>query len=428
MDQTGHFGNFSKSDVFQKIGEACSLANITTSKEQLLQKMLSAILDLFEASRGSIFLFHNLTKELILEVSQGIPTRERNKVVRQMGEGITGRVAELKKPFVVENITSDKRFKGYQSRGSYQTSSFICAPLMVKDRLIGVINLSDKKSGLSFTEEDLQILDFLCNQLALNFIRIELYEKFQLSVQEMESLKVKLSQTDEEAKDLRKKVLIQEKLATIGKLAGGIAHEFNNPLDGVMRYTNLCLYVAGEDEMLRSYLMEIKHGLERMANIVKNLLACSRNDLPTKERVELMNVMDHALSMIHVDIINKNIHIVKKISKELPVIPDLGIERALINLMRNAIDAMEINGTLTLDVSSLKDYIVIKISDTGHGIPEEMINEIFEPFFTTKDIDKGCGLGLTIVSEIIKSYNGKINIESKVGKGTTFILEIPLGA
>ncbi|PIW62129.1 MAG: hypothetical protein COW13_02895 [Candidatus Omnitrophica bacterium CG12_big_fil_rev_8_21_14_0_65_50_5] len=423
-----HQTHISKTDIFQKIGEFYSLADNFSTKEQLLQKTLSAVLDIFQANRGSFFLFDDGNKELTLEVSQGLPSRERSKVVKQMGEGIIGRVAELKKPFVVENISSDKRFKGYKSSGQYQTSSFICAPVIIKDRLIGVINISDKQTGSAFTEDDLQILDFFCNQIALNYIRIELYEKFQLNIQEMEHLKARLSQTDEEARNLRKKVLIQEKLATIGKLAGGIAHEFNNPLDGVMRYTNLCLHIAGEDEVLLNYLMEIKHGLQRMANIVKNLLACSRNDSPRGDKLNAADVCERALSMIRGETANKNIKVIKNIPPDLPALDDLGIERALINIMRNAVDAMESGGSLTLEAScEPMKSLVFKISDTGHGIPEHLLQDVFDPFFTTKEIDKGCGLGLTIVDEIIKSYNGKIRIDSKAGKGTTFTLEIPPG-
>lgn len=427
MVDTNQPEHLSKSEIFHKISDFCSLANSLSTKEQLLQQTLIFVVDVFNAFRGSFFLFHDDNKELTLEVSHGLPSRERDKVVKQMGEGIVGRVAELKKPFVVENILSDKRFKNYESRGTYQTSSFICAPLIIKDRLIGVINISDKKSGSAFTEDDLQILDFLCNQIALNYIRLELYEKFELSVQEMENLKIRLSQTDKEANDLRKKILIQEKLATIGKLAGGIAHEFNNPLDGVIRYTNLCLSLAENDEVFRSYLMEIKHGLMRMTNIVKNLLACSRNDLPKGDKVNIADTFNHALSIIHGEIIYKNIKVVKKIQTDIPQLNDLGIERCLINIMRNAIDSMPQNGTLTLEtLNENPNLLVIKISDTGHGIAPDLINEIFEPFFTTKEIDKGCGLGLTIVSEIVKSYSGKIKVESKVNKGSVFTIELPL--
>src|SRR6185295_16574697 len=124
------------------------------------------------------------------------------------------------------------------------------------------------------------LLDFLASQIALNYRRIELYTKFKTIIKEKEHLENRLGKSGKETEELKKRITIQEKLATIGKLAGGIAHEFNNPLDGVMRYTNLCLEHVKDDEVVHGYLLEIKHGLNRMANIVRNLLACSRNEYP----------------------------------------------------------------------------------------------------------------------------------------------------
>src|SRR6185295_15503686 len=115
------------------------------------------------------------------------------------------------------------------------------------------------------------------SQIALNYRRGQLYQKFKKAVRESKSLKNKLGKSSDETKILKNKIVVQEKLATIGKLAGGIAHEFNNPLDGVLRYTNLCIEHTKDDEVVRGYLLEIKQGLNRMVNIVKSLLACSRN-------------------------------------------------------------------------------------------------------------------------------------------------------
>ncbi|MCA9401313.1 MAG: GAF domain-containing sensor histidine kinase [Candidatus Omnitrophica bacterium] len=417
-----------QSDLFHNISDICAAVNAVTCNDELLAVSLQKTLFLFQAARGSIFILDDNGKDLILKISQGMKNQETTNMVKRLGEGIVGRVAETKQPVFVDDISTDTRFGSLKPRGSYQTPSFICAPLLIKDQLIGVINISDKESGLRFTKNEMQLLDFLSSQIALNYRRIQLYEKFKKILKETQTLKDKLGETNQEATQLKKQVHIQEKLATIGKLAGGIAHEFNNPLDGVMRYTNLCLEHTKEDEVVRGYLLEIKHGLHRMANIVKNLLACSRSDFPHSMKVNLHAALEHALSSKSSDITSKNIRVAIDVQPDIPDINDLGLELVITNLIRNAIESMSDSGELNIKAYVEGERLHMVVQDTGCGIPDEKINEIFEPFFTTKDIDKGCGLGLTIVGEVIKSYAGTIDVESEINKGTKFEVAIPINA
>ena len=163
-----------------------------------------------------------------------------------------------------------------------------------------------------------------------------------------------------------------------------------------------------------------------MAKIAKNLLDCSRSEIPRKEKLNFHHVLDHSINSVKTDITVKNIQVTKILEDDIPLILDLGLERVLTNIIRNAVEAMPANGKLTVEVEYLHSNLIIKVSDTGTGIPVDIIDKIFEPFYTTKDMDKGCGLGLTIVSEIIKSYDGRIDVESIVGKGTTFTITIPM--
>ena len=419
---------FTRSGIFQRIGEICATVNSVASAKQLLETSLKKTMQLFDASRGSIFILADNKRDLILKIAEGMEIREEESLVKRIGEGVVGRVAISKKPIFVNDISQDDRFLNYKARSSYRTPSFICAPLLIKDNLIGVISISDKESGKHFSANELQLLDFLSSQIALNYRRIELYEEFQSSEKEKASLKSKLGESHKEARNLKKQIVLHEKLATIGKLTGGIAHEFNNPLDGVMRYTNLCLDHVKDDEVVRGYLLEIKNGLHRMANIVKSLLACSRNgsDSPSMVKINLNNCVEQTLSQLRTELLEKNISIKKDLSRKKLELTDLGIERILHNLIRNAIDAVEPQGQIIIRSMVMDNHVVIEIGDNGSGIPEDKIQEIFEPFYTTKDIDKGCGLGLTIVTEIVKSYDGQINVESRTGQGTTFSVILPL--
>lgn len=414
--------------LLQKIGDICATVNSCSGTKELLDVSLTKIIDLYGATRGSVFILMDDTDELALQSSVGMKLNETETIVKQMDEGIMGRVAQLKEPMYVDDIAKDHRFNDISvvADGNYSTPSFICAPLMVKDQLIGVINIADKGTGNRFNQNDLQLLDFLTTQLALNYRRIKLYQKFKRIVKEKNTLKDKLGQTDQEKNKLKKQIVVHEKLATIGKLAGGIAHEFNNPLDGVMRYTNLCLDHIQEDEVVRGYLLEIKHGLDRMANIVRSLLACSRDQNPSQKFVDIKQAFEHALSVKISEILRKNIVVQRDISPDLKPFRDLGLERIFTNLINNAVDAIENDGLIDFKAYANDDEVYISLADNGRGIDEESVERIFEPFFTTKDIDKGCGLGLTIVGEIIKAYEGTIDVESKEGRGTTFTIKLPL--
>ncbi len=420
--------DLSQKELFKKIGDICAVVNTVITAKDLLELSLRKTLDLFRATRGSIFIMNKDGINLTLKASVGMKRDEKKQMVKRMGEGIVGKVAQLKSPIYVNDISQDHRFRNFKARGSYNTPSFICSPLLLKDKLIGVINITDKESGQLFNESDLQLLDFLSSQIALNYRRIQLYQKLKKTIKETRSLKDKLGQSDQETANLKKQIVINERLATIGKLAGGIAHEFNNPLDGVIRYTNLCLEHVNEDDVIRGYLLEIKHGLHRMAKIVKNLLDCSHGGgfVINKEKTDCVKAIERSISSMQAEISHKDIKITKNIAEELPLILDLGLERIISNLIRNAVEATNEKGEITISAKSEHNMLILEVKDTGCGIPADKINQIFEPFFTTKDIEKGCGLGLTIVGEIVKSYDGKINVESTPGKGTKFTVMLPI--
>jgi len=416
-----------QTELFQKVSNICSAVNVTLSPQELLDVSLDMTMDLFGAKRGSVFILEENGHDLVLSSSKGLNIQEQERLVKRLGEGVVGKVAEIKKPIVVEDIASDQRFAGHKPRGHYTTPSFICCPLLLKDKLIGVINIADKESGERFRSAEVQLLDFLTSQIALNYKRIQLYQKFKRLVKESKTLRDELGKSSAVTDKLKKQVIAQERLASLGKLAGGIAHELNNPLDGVLRYINLSLeQIKDSDEPIRDYLLEAKHGLNRMANIIRSLLACSRNTPPTMKRIAMNDAVEEGIKIVRSDLYHKNITIEKDLAQNLPLIVDFGIERITSNLIRNAIDALCQDGKIKVKSYQKGLTLFLQVSDTGCGIAQSEIEKIFEPFFTTKDIEKGCGLGLTIVNEIVKAYNGQIKVESELKKGTTFTIEIPI--
>jgi len=240
-----------------------------------------------------------------------------------------------------------------------------------------------------------------------------------------------------ERKRTEAELLRSEKLASVGQLAAGVAHEVNNPLAGILVYIKLLLKKYKQKklqtEQTEEQLKKIARETERCSSIIKNLLDFSRQTEVTLRPVDINKVIEATFSIVGHQINLKNIRLEKKLMRYLPLIQgDFDqIQQALMNIVLNAAQAMPNGGDLAVTTSvanrvkiddSIKDAIRIDISDTGIGIPKENLKKLFTPFFTTKETGKGVGLGLSVVHGIIERHHGKIEIESNPGAGTTFSL------
>ncbi|MHC4559816.1 MAG: PAS domain S-box protein [Planctomycetota bacterium] len=225
------------------------------------------------------------------------------------------------------------------------------------------------------------------------------------------------------------------KLASVGQLAAGVAHEVNNPLAGILVYIKLLLKKYKQNKLqteeTEKQLEKIGKETERCSRIIKNLLDFSRQTEVTLRPVDINKVIEATLEIIGHQISLDNIRTEEKLCLSLPLIlVDFDqIQQALMNIMLNAAQAMPDSGDLTITTSaakgvkignSIRDAIRIDISDTGVGIPKENLDKLFTPFFTTKEKGKGVGLGLSVVHGIIERHHGKITIESNPVDGTTF--------
>jgi PAS domain S-box-containing protein len=233
-----------------------------------------------------------------------------------------------------------------------------------------------------------------------------------------------------ELEETHLKLLHSEKMASLGKLAAGVAHEINNPLGGILIYANMLLEETEPETPQWNDLSQIVEQTMRCKEIVKELLEFSRQ---TKHRWVPWNPnqsLKQTVSLLGKQALFHNIQVVEELDPEMPeIITDPGqLNQVIINLMTNAADAMNGNGTLFLRSYTLpgREHIALEIRDTGVGIPPEIFSRIFDPFFTTKEVGKGTGLGLSTVYGIIQEHGGTIEVQSQVGKGTTFIIHLPV--
>ena len=222
-----------------------------------------------------------------------------------------------------------------------------------------------------------------------------------------------------------------EKIASVGRMAAGVAHEINNPLSGIMIYAELLKEELTENPQQLKDIQEIVDQTLRCKKIISDLLEFSRQSVGKVSSFSMVELIDKSLNLLINQALFQDIHVVKEIEPDIPdMIGDKGqLQQVLINLFINAVDAMGGKGRLTIKgrFNHNGDLFLMEVSDTGPGIPENLRDQIFEIFFTTKTVGKGTGLGLSISQNIITLHGGSIRFECPPEGGTTFIIELPLG-
>ncbi len=228
-------------------------------------------------------------------------------------------------------------------------------------------------------------------------------------------------------KHMQEQLRKTEQIAELGTLASGMAHEIGTPMNVILGRAEYLLQRTA-DEGMKKGLATIIMQIERITKVMNQLLAFARRRTPERRIVDLGAIVDETLDIFQDRITHSRITVEKAIEADVPAISadrDQLIQ-VLINLVVNSLHAMPEGGRLRLSLDREDSHVRLGVSDTGHGMPEEIRSKIFEPFFTTKDFGKGTGLGLTVVKGIVEEHGGTIAVESVVGKGTTFWIQLPV--
>ena len=240
-----------------------------------------------------------------------------------------------------------------------------------------------------------------------------------------------LKERDERLRDFAtKKIMESERLALIGQLSANVAHELNNPLQGIVTYSHLLLERQPREDSSTELIQKIVTQANRCRDIIRGLLDFSRQRKPDKTVCNVNSVLQECVSLLKDQALFHNIQLEESLQDDIPmaVIDPSQIERVFMNMIINAAEAMEDGGRLILAThyDPAPRLIEVEFRDTGHGIPEENLERIFDPFFTTKDAGHGTGLGLAISYGIVKEHRGSISVESVAGQGTTFTIRLPV--
>ncbi len=412
-----------KNGISRYLSQNCSnympILPLKTETRELISLGLDRCMDAVGARSGSVFIFDKNRKELVLQVAKNPEGNHLEGIRFRLGESITGKVALKKKPLLVRDIDKENFLKNVPRYDHYKSKSFLSVPLEALGDLIGVVNITDKPRGLSFDDDDLRMVLNIAKYLGVSLFSLDRYLEKQSKVNE------KLAK---ELKELKAEHANCERLSSFAKLMGGLVHEINNPLDGVIRYVNLSFDNMQQGGAAREYLRHARIGLSRIAKVIRSLLDFSWSLSSSSGDIDINRMIETVLFSFNNQFVSNNVEVKQSLSPNLPKFPNYKLKLVFANIIKNACEAMEHGGELTVYSALSNGNLKITISDTGEGVPKELRDKIFEPFFTTKALGEGSGLGLAICYEIIHRYRGNISVEGEADKGTTFIIELPLKA
>ena len=299
------------------------------------------------------------------------------------------------------------------------TGAILAIPLVLNEKLLGIINLGKKSNLKRYSAADSQFLKTLKNQSTIAIANSLLYENMEEQVR----------QRTRELVEVQKQLVQAEKLATMGILAGGVAHEINNPLTAIL--TNVQMLLSS-DELDKESLELIEEATKRCRTIVQKLMAYAKKPMEATgvSRVDLSKAMKNVTTFLGYQLGQENIKINADTNgQSYWVMGDNNeLEQVITNIILNARDAIKQvrkSGEVSVSISENGKWVEMEIKDDGPGIPPEVASKIFDPFFTTKDVGKGLGLGLSICQSIIEKHKGVIKVSSEVNRGSVFTVQLP---
>jgi len=298
---------------------------------------------------------------------------------------------------------------GFQPEGQKQT-----ADIIINGNRRGVVEViyKEKKQNLDegpFLIEERNLIDTIARQVAMI---------------------VEQKEAEESRLKLQDQIRHADRLATIGQLAAGVAHELNEPLGNILGLAQLINKCPELPEVTYKDIDGIVNASLNAREVIKKLLIFARQTPPKKEKANLNQIIKDGLYFFEARIAKEGIELVRFLSPDLPevVVDQAQLNQVLVNLIVNAIQAIPNGGKITIETKAVNDFVYLIVEDTGIGMSKEVLKKIFIPFFTTKDVNEGTGLGLSVVHGIVTSHKGTIRAESSMGKGSRFEIKLPITA
>jgi len=342
--------------------------------------------------------------------------------------GITGHVFETGESVVVNDVLLDDR---YRSIKGWQAGSEMCVAIRDGTKILGILDV-ESSSRNAFTHNDFMALESLAGILASVITSADQYQRLEVTINQLRSMQVELNERMEAQRSAENRLIQAAKLAAVGEMAAGIAHELNNPLTSVMGFAELALEEIPVTSDTRKDLEMVVRESVRARDVVRRLLDFARQSESTRSRASLNEVVEDVVALSRHLIHTSGVELILDLKESLPwVTMDANqIKQVLLNLVHNALQAMPDGGEMEISTMTVardgRDGALVSVRDTGVGITQLNQSRIFEPFFTTKGDQGGTGLGLSVTYGIVTDHGGQIDVESQPGKGSLFNVWLPL--
>ena len=375
---------------------------------KLLTLITRVIVSSVKVTHATVFLKDGDRPCFIVAASSGTLKKPAGLLRLDEESPLVARLSRRREPVVYEELQTKRTERMTRVLDEMERlQAFVCVPLFMDETLKGFLMLGEKLSGDMYSREDLDIFSTLANQAALAIENAQAYE---------------------ELRDTRDQLLQSERLATIGKFAADMAHEIKNPLQAIMTFFEFLPEKRNDPDFRERFAAVAKSEAQRIDHLVRELVTYTNPQPPQLQPVDIHRVIDSVLALLENDLDKSRIEVRRRYaSGSFTVEADRDqMKQVFLNLFMNAVDAMSAGdgkeNRLEIATERASSVLLIKIHDTGCGVPSNHLSVLFAPFFTTKE--KGYGLGLSIVQNILKAHGATIGVDSEIGAGTTVTLTL----
>ena len=343
-------------------------------------------------------------------------------------DGITGQVLKNGQSILVNDTSRDKYYKAIKG---WDAGAEVCVGIKDGERILGIVDVQSANHN-TFTNNDLMALESLAGILASVISSADQYQRLQELVRQLRVTEIELKARMEAQQDAENRLIQAAKLAAVGEMAAGIAHELNNPLTTVTGFSELVLDELPEQAEHRRELEMVLQEARRASDVVRRLLDFSRQGERTRTRADLNEVVEDVIALTNHLIHTNGVHLTVDLAGDLPwiSIDPNQMKQVLLNLIHNALQAMPSGGNLSVTTSRRtredREWVTMVVQDSGVGITAKDKDRIFEPFFTTKGNVGGTGLGLSVTYGIVTDHGGTIEVETNPGSGSAFTVWLPI--
>jgi hypothetical protein len=410
-----------RKDLYRKeldtISRFSSLINSSLNIQDVLNCAMQSAEEFMDAEASTVYELDEERGDLFVRLARGEKKGPVQDVRLRLGEGVAGHVVRTGKPMVVQDVRVEPHFTDrVDKRSGFKTKSMVCVPLILRDNPVGALQVLNKKQGKRFSRADLDLLTHMSRQIAVALENAKLYQR----------LEQRFQLTSRELRATQEKLIRSERLAAIGHLVQGVAHEIRNPIMIIGGFARRITNHSDADLRLREYAGIILDQSQRLEGLVLRVGQYIELLSPKKAREDIGKWIRKVTRRFQPVAAERHVRMTVSIKSDLPKLTVDGaqLDTALANLLENALESMAQGGKIFVEAGTEGDGGVrITIRDTGSGIATEDLDAVYDPFFSSKT--QGVGLGLTMVHEIMTNHQGEVRIESRKGEGTAVTLKFP---